>query len=217
MVIYDFLNHKIIDILEDRRKLHLSSYFSKISYKEKQNVEYIIMDMWDPYFEIAQTHFPSAIIAIDSFHVMQNISRAIDKIRCRIMRLFSSGTIEYYLLKNYSNLLFKSPNPYSKKEKNIKLNTYLNKYDIQKRLLNIHEHLLIAYKFYTEYSFINSRTDLQLANELIDSLLNNPIYSSIPELIPILQMIVKWKPYILNSFIVINEIRLSNGPIEGLN
>lgn len=217
VVIFDFLNHKIIDVLEDRKKMRLSSYFSRISNEEKQNVEYIIMDMWEPYFELAQIHFPSALIAIDSFHVMQNISRAIDKIRCRIMRLFPPGTTEYYLLKNYSYLLFKSPKLYSKKEKNIRLNAYVNKYDIQKRLLAIHSHLLIAYKFYTEYSFINSQTELGLVNDLINTLLNNHAYTSVPELIVILQMIIKWKPYILNSFIIINGTRLSNGPIEGLN
>lgn len=217
VVIFDFLNHKIIDILEDRRKLRVSAYFSKILNKEKQNVEYIIIDMWDPYFDIAKNHFPSATIAIDSFHVLQNITRAIDDIRCRIMKLFPSGTTEYYLLKNFSDLLFKSPKPYSKKERNAKLKSYVNKYDIQKLLLSIHNHLLIAHQFYMEYSFINSQTDLCLVEELLNNLLNNPIYTSIPELIPVLQMIVKWKPYILNSFIRINGIRLSNGPIEGLN
>ena len=38
VVIFDFLNHKIIDILEDRRKLRVSAYFSRILNKEKQNV-----------------------------------------------------------------------------------------------------------------------------------------------------------------------------------
>ena len=37
--------------------------------------------MWETYRDVSKVMFPNAKIAVDSFHVMQNVNRAIDRVR----------------------------------------------------------------------------------------------------------------------------------------
>ena len=107
-IFFDFLNTKIVDIIQDRKKTNLFSYFNKITKEELSNVQYVVIDMWEPYLDIAQTFFPNAPIAIDSFHVLENMSRALDLLRRRIWRRYKENTLskEYYLLKKWEHLLY---------------------------------------------------------------------------------------------------------------
>src|SRR5574344_531301 len=77
---------KIVDVLKGRDKLTISNYLGAISQEERANVEYVSIDMWDPYRDLATRYFPNAKVCVDSFHVMENMSRALDYVRCRIMR-----------------------------------------------------------------------------------------------------------------------------------
>ncbi|MBO6261123.1 MAG: transposase, partial [Bacilli bacterium] len=47
-------------------KVNLGRYLSKISREERLNVKYVVIDMWEPYLDIASIYFPDAIVAIDS-------------------------------------------------------------------------------------------------------------------------------------------------------
>lgn len=67
-IIVDPVNHKIIDIIKDRRLHALCSYFRKI--KNRDKVKYVIIDMWKPYVEIVRAFFKNATIIIDKFHFM---------------------------------------------------------------------------------------------------------------------------------------------------
>jgi len=96
-IFFDFLNTKIIDVIEDRSKYSLARYLSKIPRDERLNVKYVVIDMWEPYLDIATLYFPDAIVAIDSFHVLKEIGFALDKVRRRIMSGYSKSTSEYYL------------------------------------------------------------------------------------------------------------------------
>ena len=101
-IFFDFLGRKIIDVVEDRSKYHLSNYLSKITKEERDNVQYVVIDMWEPYLDLAKVYFPKAMVAIDSFHVLKNMGFALDLVRKRIMRGYPTNTKEYYLLKKWN-------------------------------------------------------------------------------------------------------------------
>ena len=70
------------------------------------------MDMYDTYLRIAKIYFNNAIIAVDSFHVLQNLIRAFEKVRNKFLRKYDNGSDElednseeYYLLKKGKDLL----------------------------------------------------------------------------------------------------------------
>ena len=72
---------KPIDIIECRHKHYLFSYFNKFTKAEREKVKYVIMDLWQPYKDLAKTYFPNAQIVADRFHYVRYVVQAVDTIR----------------------------------------------------------------------------------------------------------------------------------------
>ena len=217
-ILFDFLDSKIIDVIEDRSKVNLGRYLSKISREERLNVKYVVIDMWEPYLDIASIYFPDAIVAIDSFHVLKEMGFALDKVRRRMMSGYQKGSEEYYLLKKWNDLLYNDQKSYGEKMKIKGLgNRWYNKYQLQQKMLAIHPDLKIAQEFYILYKRNNQVTNIEGAEAMIDSFINQKDIVQVKEFIPIIQMLINWKEYIINSFNFVDGRRISNGPIEGFN
>ena len=217
-IFFDFLNTKIIDVIEDRSKRNISNYLDKLTPEERNNVEYVVIDMWEPYLDIASLYFPKATVAIDSFHVLKEIGFALDKVRRRVMRGTPKGSKEYYLLKKWNRTLFKDYRIWDEKFKVYGLNNrYYNCYQLQQMIVAINDDLRIAYEFYRDYRRRNKVTTYEDAKEMIESFINEKEILKVDEFIPILSMLNNWKEWIINSFIIVENRRLSNGPIEGFN
>lgn len=65
-VMMDFQTRKLVDIVSSRRKDKLSEYFNRISKKERENVKYIVIDMYEPYKQLAALYFKDALVAVDN-------------------------------------------------------------------------------------------------------------------------------------------------------
>ena len=106
----DWNTRKPIDILESRYKHNLCTYFNKFSYSERSKVKYVIMDLWEPYKDIAKTFFPNAKIIADRFHYSRYIVQAVDKIRKQVQSKLTPEERRYFkhsrklLLSRYINL-----------------------------------------------------------------------------------------------------------------
>ena len=217
-IFFDFLASKIIDVIEDRSKYNLGRYLSKISRQERLNVKYVVIDMWESYLDVASIYFPDAIVAIDSFHVLKDIGFALDKVRRRIMSGYQKESEEYYLLKKWNDLLFNDQKSWGEKMKIKGLgNRWYNKYQLQQKILAIHPDLKTAQEFYILYKRLNGVTNIEGAEAMIDSFINYRNITTVKEFIPVIQMLINWKKYIINSFNVVDGRRISNGPIEGFN
>lgn len=93
-----------IDIVEDRRLFSLLRYFSRYSFKARSSVKYIVIDMYSPYISLIQKMFPNASIVIDTFHLIQLISRSLNKTRIRAMKVNKDC---YNKMKRYWKLILK--------------------------------------------------------------------------------------------------------------
>lgn len=58
-----------------------------------------------PMTAIARKLFPSAKIALDHFHIVQHLSRAMSRVRVQIMKQFERKSHEYRALKRYWKLI----------------------------------------------------------------------------------------------------------------
>lgn len=96
-----------IDIVEDRKLLSLLKYFGYYSFKARKAVKFIIIDMYSPYVSLIQKMFPNAQIIIDTFHLIQLISRSLNKTRIRAMK---NNKDAYNKMKRYWKLLLKNRN-----------------------------------------------------------------------------------------------------------
>ena len=75
-----------IDIVEDRKLLSSLKYFSYYSFKARKSVKFIVIDMYSPYVSLIQKMFPNAQIIIDTFHLIQLISKSLNKTRIRAVK-----------------------------------------------------------------------------------------------------------------------------------
>ena len=82
----DAQTHNIIDIVENRQLSYLKKYFSRYTKKARNNVKYIVMDIYKPYITLVEEMFPNAEIIMDKFHIINNLSRALNKTRIRLMK-----------------------------------------------------------------------------------------------------------------------------------
>lgn len=78
LVIQDFHTGDPIDLLRSRRNDVTEPYFLAIPIEERLAVKYLISDMYKPYISYVEKYFPNAIPVVDSFHVIQWITRLID-------------------------------------------------------------------------------------------------------------------------------------------
>lgn len=79
-------NGKIIDIIENRQLHYLTKYFKYYTQKARDNVNYIVIDMYSPYVSLIKQMFLKANIVIDKFHLIQLISRSLNKTRILLMK-----------------------------------------------------------------------------------------------------------------------------------
>ena len=142
------------------------------------------------------------------------------------MRKYASNkkSLEYRLLKHRYKLLLKSRNDIDLeifKYDNI-LEHYATENIILEQLLNCDEELRQAYNAKEEYLIFDQVTQKEINNcnnkrmELA-SLIKRFRHTQVEESIKVAETLNNWKEEILNSFIWINNRRISNGPIEGKN
>ena len=230
-VLVDWLNVKILDIISSRHLDRLDSYFSKISPKLRSYVKYITMDMYDTYLRIAKIYFNNAIIAVDSFHVLQNLIRAFEKVRNKYLRKYDNGadeletnSEEYYLLKKGKDLLTVLHGNLSTELKyNKRLHMHISDRTFVNYILKIDSELDKAYWLLQDYLEFNRCSTKEEAESEMDEIIDKFFNSGIASYIEFAKTLSTWKEYILNSFIRIYDQnkkkhrRLSEGPIEGIN
>jgi len=128
-VIMDYSSGKVIWMGENRNKETLDRFFAEMTDKQKQSIEAVAMDMWEPFINRIRHHCPGAKIVFDFFHVVQAFGRVIDKVRRdeylkanEQERKVLKGS-RYLLLKNEENL---SEKQQSRLEAVLKLNSTLS-------------------------------------------------------------------------------------------
>lgn len=211
-VLLDFSTKQIIDVLSDRTKRYLNLFFQKIPKKELNNVQMVSIDMWEPYKSISEMYLKKAKIAVDSFHDMKHINEMVDKIRKQIMRRYSTGDDEYYLLKKFNYLLLRNYNDlkYFEPKFNHRLCQYLNNHSTINLILKIDPILELAHTIKERYRRFNTDlTSNDKENEL-DEIILECKCSRTKEIIEVGKMLFNWKKEILNSFILYNGQRVSN-------
>ncbi len=221
LVLLNFFNRAIIDVLKDRDKHTIASYLSKIPRQERDSVEYISIDMNDNYRDVLQVYLKNAAIVADSFHVIKRVNKVLDDKRRKIMRRLedNKASDEYYLLKYRDQLLFTKSLSYGR-TMNRHFRYYISENELLGMILKIDPELETSYHLVQKYILFNDHNhdgDLNtVRNDLEDLIIEYKLsgISGFPELAATLEY---WKEEIINSFSLVKGQRVSNGPIEGRN
>lgn len=211
----DSVTHQVIDVLSDRRLPTLRSHFGRYSTETRSKVETIVIDMNTPYLTLIHELFPRAKIIIDSFHLVQLISRSLNQTRVTCMNQYRTSNPEdlkkYRKLKRYWKLGLKRESDlnsvhysYHRLFKGMKSQTGIIDY-----LLNLGNEYKATYQFYQDFLFAFDQKDFVLFQEI---LMNAPMGLS-SYMKTSLRTLKKYQSYVENTFLH----PYTNGPIEGIN
>ena len=209
----DAQNHRLIDVVEDRRKTHLIDYFMRYSKESRYSVKTVTMDMYSPYLEVVKDCFPKAKIVIDRFHIVQHLNRALNGFRIRIMNeTRKKSETDYRKLKKQWKLLLK--NEWELDFTDFRTHRLYEGCVTEKMmvdyLLAINPRLRQVYTVVNNLRFALYNHDF----ELFDNALEETRKYSLPRKVrTTIQTLMKHKEGIRNACL----FTLSNGAIEGVN
>lgn len=90
----DFNSLNVIAILDGRTQTTIRNNFLRYPRQVRNHVKVITMDMFSPYYKLARQLFPNAKIILDHFHIVQHLSRAMNRVRIQIMNQFDRKSNE---------------------------------------------------------------------------------------------------------------------------
>ncbi|GIK16461.1 MAG: ISL3 family transposase [Planctomycetota bacterium] len=110
-VVLDYLTGRVVWMGEGRSMETLDVFFAGMSAEQKQGLQAVAMDMWEPFINRVQHHCPQAQIVFDLFHLVKAFGEVIDEVRREEVRKadtqedrqYVKGS-RYVLLKNRQNL-----------------------------------------------------------------------------------------------------------------
>ncbi|WP_425539479.1 ISL3 family transposase [Microaceticoccus formicicus] len=207
----DAITHDIIDIVENRQLHYLKRYFSRFSECARESVKSICIDMYQPYISLISDLFPNAKIVFDKFHIVNHLSRALNKTRIEVMNSFSKYSMEYKRLKRYWKLIQK---PY------LKLNStrfrkwihferwksardvVMDSISVNKTLLNTYDCYQILLKDVENGDIASLKAHLEYYSDEVSDAMKTSINT-----------LLKDFEYVKNCL----EVNVTNGCLEGIN
>ena len=206
----------ILDVLEGKDSRTVKDHFiSNYCLNDLRNVETITIDMNAGYVNVIREIFPQANIIIDRFHLVQLISRSMNKTRVRVMNTFKTSNSEdmkkYRRLKRYWKLLLKNEDELTHTEyKHYPLFGQRTNAGIVQEMLAYHPDLHTNYILYQK--LLRSMRNKGF-NDLKDILLNTKTSNLSSYMKTSMKTLKNHLYYIENSFLY----PYNNGRIEGVN
>ena len=203
----DYDTRKIVAILDGRTQATIRNHFLRYSRQVRSRVKVITMDMFSPYYDIARKLFPNAKIVLDRFHIVQHLSRAMNRVRIQIMNQFDRRSHEYKALKRYWKLIQQDSRKLSDKRfYRPTFRSHLTNKEVLEKLLSYSQELRQHYNLYQLllFHFQEKQTDhfFSLIDETVSSV--NPIFQTL------FKTFLKDKDKIMNAL----ELPHSNAKLE---
>ncbi len=166
-------------------------------------MDYICSDMWKPYLKVIAKKAGHAIHILDRFHIMANLSKAIDKVRAQEAKALQENGYDPVLTKS-RGLLLKRPENLTEKQET-KLADLL-----QYNLKSIRSYLLKE-----EFQLFWSYKSPYWAGQFLDKWCTKTMRSKIEPMKDIARSLRQHRPLLLNWFRAKGQF--STGIVEGFN
>lgn len=72
---------RVLEVVEERTQAAADKLWKTLTAEQRQGVQGVAMDMWQPYLESTRQHAPKAEIVHDKFHVSKHLNEAVDQVR----------------------------------------------------------------------------------------------------------------------------------------
>jgi transposase len=195
----------VLDMLKNRNKVTVVNYL--YSLPNKDGVEFVCMDMWQPCREAVECCLPKARIIVDKYHVVRGANKALDDLR-KVVGQSMTGSqrrklmhSRFLLLKRFKNL---------DTTEQFKLDTWLCQQPLLKRAYDLKEEFFDI--------FDSSETKLQAMSRYAAWA---KAVSADPALHDVFKTLItsmtNWRVPIFNHFDTLPDNPLTNAFTESLN
>ena len=230
LVIQDFHTGDPIDLLRSRRVNVTEPYFVSIPTEERNAVRYLISDMYNQYISYVDKYFPNAVPVVDSFHVIQWITRMIDNYIRQLLKKFRQRdreledqlsyeqqkpvslppSDEVYLLQKYRWLILASQSNikyHSEPRMDSHFHCLMNTFDYEDSLFRIDPKLKDfrdLKESYLQFNTRNAGNPIKAREELSELII---VYQTCEHEIfrDFGDLLEKYEDYIINSFIMVEK------------
>jgi len=194
---------RLLWIGPDRTAKTLLRFFRLLGKKRARKLQFVCSDMWQAYLKVIAKKAPQAIHILDRFHVMQKLSKAIDKVRASEAKQLKADGYEE-VLKGGRWLLLKRPENLSDKQA-VKLSTLLE-YNLKS---------MRAYLMKEDFQQFWSYTYPSWAGRFLDAWCTRAMRSKIEPMKKVAKTLRAKRELLLNWFRAAGE--MSSGVVEGFN
>ena len=194
---------RLLWIGPDRTAKTLLRFFRFLGKQRSSQLQFVCSDMWQAYLKVIAKKVPHAIHILDRFHVMQKISRAIDKVRAGEVKQLKADGYEPALT-GCRWLLLKRPENMTEKQ-TIRLGELL-----QYNLKSVRTHLMKE-----DFQRFWKYTSPVWAGKFLDAWCTRTMRSKIEPMKVMAKTLRKKRELLLNWFRAGGS--LSSGVVEGFN
>lgn len=217
-VLYDYNQRTIVDIIKNRQLAYLEECFSKIKENERNNVKIYISDMYDAYRTIRQKYFPKAIHIVDLFHVIRQLTRAVNKIRVKAMNNLDKGSLEYRFMKTQWKLFLCRKEDIPDRYYNEKKSFERYRYDaLVHRCCLKDDALLKAYNVLQDLYHYNQKYNFKEAFDFVNYIADRLIIMDDQILIDVGNTYRKWSAEIANGLAKANMVNIIQTVLQNLS
>lgn len=193
---------KVIWVGKGRTKEVLDQFFKELGPERAQKIEAIAIDMWDPYIASITEHVPDAKtkIVFDKFHIINNYSKVIDKVRN--MECAKANAKDKEVIKGTKYLLLRNGDKLKKDQK-----------QHLQDLLGLNEKISLVYILKDDLKRLWDYSYRKCAEDFLDSWIETAKASNIHPLIQFSNTLDRYRYGIINHC----DYRIDTGKLEGMN
>lgn len=204
-------DHKLVGLLSNRLNKSITEFFlNQYSKQERQLVRTITLDLNAQYQTIVHRLFPNAEIIVDRFHIVQLVSRALDKARLLATSGLDHFSREYKVLKSEWKIFHMQESSLNAADSRYYrgLGEYSTQQNIVDLGLNQSDDFKHSYEAYQSVLEAIRNNDSDALSKAITHYKRNGSPMDIA-----MNTLKKNLSYVLNS----SRYSYSNGPLEGIN
>jgi transposase len=211
----------------------VEEYLKTIPKEEREQVKYIVMDLWKPYRTIFKFWFPKAKLIADKFHYTRLINDQFNRIRIKFMNKVKNELeneskyvnrnkleLDYYYLKKYWKIIME----YDEHQENKEFYCYkfkkkITKFDVLDRVLNLNTHLAESYYLRNKFLKVIKTSTYDTIETNLKAWINEVNQSCVNEYDIAIKTMLNWKQEIINSFTIHPKTgrTMNNASTEGSN
>ncbi len=82
-IVNDLTRSRVLHVAENRKQSSLDGFWETLTEAQRESIQAVAMDMWDPYVASVKTHLEEGEgkIVYDKFHIAKHLGEAVDQVR----------------------------------------------------------------------------------------------------------------------------------------